>query len=58
MFSSAPFKDDATPCDEAELLRASRFITRCLTVDPTLRPTAAELLKDEWIAHANIDTDE
>jgi serine/threonine protein kinase len=57
MFSSTPSKDDATPYDEAELLRASRFITRCLTVDPTLRPTATELLKDEWIANADIGTD-
>jgi serine/threonine protein kinase len=57
MFSSAPSKDDAILYDEAELLRASCFITRCLTVDPTLRPTAAELLKDEWIANADMGTD-
>jgi serine/threonine protein kinase len=56
MFSSAPPKDDAKTYDDAELLFASRFITRCLTVDPILRPTAAELLKDEWIVNANMGT--
>ena len=30
------------------------FLKKCLTVDPTLRPTAADLLQD---AFANIDTD-
>lgn len=31
---------------------AKQFVKRCLTVDPTNRPSAAELLADPWLAKA------
>jgi len=27
------------------------FMRRCLVLDPTLRPSALELLNDEWLKH-------
>jgi serine/threonine-protein kinase SRPK3 len=32
-----------------ELAPAANFIRRCLTIDPSARPTAKELLEDEWL---------
>jgi serine/threonine protein kinase len=29
---------------------AKEFVTMCLTVDPTQRPTASEVLKHRWLA--------
>ncbi len=29
--------------------KAKSFVRKCLTVDPTNRPTATELLKDPWL---------
>jgi serine/threonine protein kinase len=36
------------PAVQGELKLAARFIERCFTVDPAARPTATELLQDEW----------
>ncbi|KAH7921680.1 kinase-like protein [Leucogyrophana mollusca] len=35
--------------DEEDIPAAAAFIRRCLTVDPQARPTALELLDDEWL---------
>lgn len=35
--------------DEDEIPGAVDFIQKCLTLDPKLRPTAQELLKDDWL---------
>ncbi|KAJ3572328.1 hypothetical protein NP233_g3166 [Leucocoprinus birnbaumii] len=35
--------------DEDEVMGATNFILRCLTLDPKLRPTAQELLEDDWL---------
>lgn len=35
--------------DEAELEKAWAFVKKCYTLDPAERPSAAELLKDEWL---------
>ncbi|KXN85126.1 Serine/threonine-protein kinase SRPK [Leucoagaricus sp. SymC.cos] len=35
--------------DEDEIPGAADFIRKCLTLDPKLRPTAQELLKDDWL---------
>ena len=32
-----------------EIAEASAFMRRCLVVDPSRRPTAAELLQDSWL---------
>jgi serine/threonine-protein kinase SRPK3 len=32
-----------------ELRPAADFMRRCLTIDPVTRPTANELLEDEWL---------
>ncbi|KAF7761326.1 hypothetical protein Agabi119p4_10735 [Agaricus bisporus var. burnettii] len=34
---------------EEEIPGAANFIRRCLTLDPRLRPTAQELLNDQWL---------
>ncbi|KAG1721003.1 uncharacterized protein EDB91DRAFT_1088600 [Suillus paluster] len=34
--------------DEQDIFPAAAFIRRCLTIDPNTRPTALELLDDEW----------
>ncbi|KAI0633931.1 kinase-like domain-containing protein [Trametes polyzona] len=34
----------------SEIAATLRFVRRCLTIDPTERPTAAELLADSWLA--------
>ena len=31
---------------------AAAFIRRCLVIDPVARPTAKELLEDEWLRDA------
>ncbi|OCH86859.1 kinase-like protein [Obba rivulosa] len=50
---SYPSIEDVLHCNEAlaqsDVAAAARFIRRCLTIDPTLRPTAYELLSDEWL---------
>ena len=35
--------------DEKEIPGAAAFMRRCLTLDPKLRPSAQELLKDSWL---------
>ena len=35
--------------DEKEITPAAIFIQKCLTIDPRARPTALELLDDEWL---------
>jgi len=35
--------------DEKDIPGVSAFLRRCLTLDPKLRPTAQELLKDSWL---------
>ena len=35
--------------DEKEIAPAATFIRKCLTIDPRARPTALELLDDEWL---------
>ena len=35
--------------DEKEIVPAATFMRRCLTIDPCARPTAVELLDDEWL---------
>ncbi|KAG0701388.1 hypothetical protein DFH29DRAFT_852589 [Suillus ampliporus] len=37
--------------DEKVILPAAAFIRRCLTIDPRARPTALELLEDEWLTN-------
>ncbi|KAG1744912.1 uncharacterized protein EDB91DRAFT_1345806 [Suillus paluster] len=38
--------------DETDILPAAAFIRRCSTIDPRARPTALELLEDEWLTNA------
>jgi serine/threonine-protein kinase SRPK3 len=38
--------------DEQEIPPIAAFIRRCLTIDPSARPTALELLDDEWLKDA------
>ncbi|THH03876.1 hypothetical protein EW146_g10325 [Bondarzewia mesenterica] len=38
--------------DEKDIPVAAAFIRRCLTIDPGARPTALELLGDEWLKGA------
>jgi serine/threonine-protein kinase SRPK3 len=35
--------------DEEQIAPAATFIRRCLTIDPDVRPSALELLNDEWL---------
>jgi serine/threonine-protein kinase SRPK3 len=35
--------------DEDEILGTAAFLRRCLSLDPKLRPSAQELLKDSWL---------
>lgn len=35
--------------DENEIPGTAAFLRRCLTLDPKLRPSAQELLKDSWL---------
>jgi len=35
--------------DESDILGVGAFLRRCLTLDPRLRPSAQELLKDSWL---------
>lgn len=37
---------------ERDIGSAAAFIRRCLTIDPSARPTALELLGDEWLKNA------
>jgi serine/threonine-protein kinase SRPK3 len=39
----APLKKDK------DIVPAAAFIRRCLTIDPSVRPGASELLQDEWL---------
>ena len=38
------------PIDDNEVPGAARFMRRCMTLDPSLRPTAEALLDDEWLS--------
>lgn len=38
--------------EEKDIPPAAAFIRRCLTIDPRARPTALELLDDEWLKNA------
>jgi serine/threonine-protein kinase SRPK3 len=38
--------------DEKDIPAAAKFIRKCLTIDPSARPTALELLDDEWLKDA------
>lgn len=38
--------------DEKDIAPAAAFIRKCLTIDPHERPTALELLEDEWLKNA------
>jgi len=35
--------------NDEDLKQATVFIRRCLTIDPALRPSAAQLLSDIWL---------
>ena len=35
--------------DEDEIPGTAAFLRRCLSLDPKLRPSAQELLKDSWL---------
>ncbi|EMD35517.1 hypothetical protein CERSUDRAFT_53540 [Gelatoporia subvermispora B] len=35
---------------EAEAKEAAAFMRRCMSIDPATRPSASELLEDEWLA--------
>ena len=37
-------------CEEQDIIGVADFMRRCLTIDPELRPSAQELLKDKWLA--------
>jgi serine/threonine-protein kinase SRPK3 len=41
--------------DESEILGTAAFLRRCLTLDPKLRPSAQELLKDGWLATVKLE---
>jgi serine/threonine-protein kinase SRPK3 len=36
--------------DDNDIAPAATFIRRCLTIDPSARPSASELLQDEWLS--------
>ncbi|KAG1901461.1 kinase-like domain-containing protein [Suillus fuscotomentosus] len=38
--------------DEKDIAPAAAFIRKCLTIDPHVRPTALQLLDDEWLTNA------
>lgn len=38
--------------DEKEISPAAAFIRKCLTIDPSARPSALDLLGDEWLKDA------
>jgi len=40
---------DLQAVDEDDVLGVAGFIRRCLVLDPALRPSAKELLKDDWL---------
>ena len=42
-----PYKEVGISMDEAA--SAAAFMRRCLTIDPSERPTAVELLEDKWL---------
>jgi serine/threonine-protein kinase SRPK3 len=35
--------------NKADIASAAVFIRRCLIIDPSVRPSALELLDDEWL---------
>jgi serine/threonine-protein kinase SRPK3 len=35
--------------NKADIASAAIFMRRCLTIDPAVRPSALELLDDEWL---------
>jgi serine/threonine-protein kinase SRPK3 len=37
--------------DDKDIAPAATFIRRCLTIDPSVRPSASELLQDEWFGN-------
>ncbi|KIJ92047.1 hypothetical protein K443DRAFT_459647 [Laccaria amethystina LaAM-08-1] len=51
-FAPCPLEDISRgleAVDEKELPGTAGFLRRCLTLDPKLRPSAQELLKDSWL---------
>ena len=40
---------DLKVVDESEILGTAAFLRRCLMLDPKLRPSAQELLRDGWL---------
>ncbi|KAF8167107.1 hypothetical protein B0H34DRAFT_645455 [Crassisporium funariophilum] len=36
--------------EDKDITLAAAFIRRCLTIDPSLRPSASELFQDEWLS--------
>ncbi|KAH7903737.1 kinase-like domain-containing protein [Hygrophoropsis aurantiaca] len=42
----APYKR----VENQDIAAAAAFIRRCLTIDPSVRPSASELLQDEWLS--------
>jgi serine/threonine-protein kinase SRPK3 len=38
--------------EKEDILGSANFILRCLTIDPSLRPSAAALLEDVWLKDA------
>ncbi|KDR73028.1 hypothetical protein GALMADRAFT_281220 [Galerina marginata CBS 339.88] len=36
--------------EDKDIVPAATFIRRCLTIDPSLRPSASELMQDEWLS--------
>jgi serine/threonine-protein kinase SRPK3 len=51
-FAPSPLEDilrGLEAVDEKELPGTAGFLRRCLTLDPKLRPSAQELLKDSWL---------
>lgn len=41
-------RESSLSSSDRDVQETAEFITRCLTVDPSLRPTAKELLDDPW----------
>ena len=51
---AAPVNAEAAAREESAMALA--FIDRCLTLDPSARPSAAELLHDPWLQYEPLPT--